>query len=480
MAGASIERLKHQLGLPAAPCRASLPLRACPCCMEEHRQRHGVASWRRSHQLPGSLFCAAHGLPLLKSKQRIDRLGKTQFILPDDPLVFEATSPALSNPKCAILLHRLAALNTHILNAQLPLSYRRELMPLVYRHGLKAHGMLTKGGHLRANEYLNWLHSHFAAVKHLKPFCYVLAGTHHHTLLRMVRKPRTDFHPFYHLLLIDAIFGGWNLFAEAYAWEACMESSTQEPPTVPKTPSIPAHIEAFAATAKANQEDSMARLADQCGLNIGTAMRWAGKLGLTTIQRRPKILHHELKNAVLDALRKGEPQRDIALKTGLSRATVDRVCQEQPGLNSLWKSANQEWKRTQAREAISNWLQTHPEATLADARAASPPGYCWLHRHDSEWLRATFPPKVREAAPRCSPNRLIVDWAARDEACFEQLSQLADTVIFASWERLKPGTLLRKLPALPFSPRLDRLPRSKALAAQILSDHIARRHSRRK
>lgn len=54
--GSRLEHFKHQLGLPPAPCRANLPLRACPECMEEDAESYGIASWRRSHQLPGSLF----------------------------------------------------------------------------------------------------------------------------------------------------------------------------------------------------------------------------------------------------------------------------------------------------------------------------------------------------------------------------------------------------------------------------------------
>lgn len=84
IAGPRVERLKHQLGLPPSPCRASLPLYACPQCMKEDLELYGIASWRRSHQLPGTLFCPIHALPLLEAKDHRNRRQQTVFVLPSE------------------------------------------------------------------------------------------------------------------------------------------------------------------------------------------------------------------------------------------------------------------------------------------------------------------------------------------------------------------------------------------------------------
>ncbi|MBX9849107.1 MAG: TniQ family protein [Rhodocyclaceae bacterium] len=115
MAGTSIARLKHALGLPASPCRARLSLRACPQCMDEDLGQHGITSWRRKHQLPGSLLCSLHAVPLLKSSLRIDRRGKSKFLLPEDAGVFERVESLQLNGDNVACLHRLAKLNTQIL-----------------------------------------------------------------------------------------------------------------------------------------------------------------------------------------------------------------------------------------------------------------------------------------------------------------------------------------------------------------------------
>lgn len=475
MAGIGIARLKHALGLPASLCRARLPLRACPECMEEDRELHGIASWQRKHQLPGSLFCSRHAAPLLESSLRIDRRGKTRFLLPEDIGVFKRAESSLLNSDATACLNQLANLNTHILERSLPQPYLRERIAMTYRHGLQANGLLTKGGSLRVQAYLNCLHSRFRSIQTLEPFCRALGEPHQATLLRMVRKPRSDFHPLYHSLLIDALFGGWEAFVAVYAWESGMSPAAVEYPSA--TPiAVPARISAFVAELnESGPERPILRLASQHGLDISTAIRWAGKLGISEIRRRPKVLHHALKTEVVKALLRGEPQRDIAQHTGLSRATIDRICQEEPERYAAWQAANKEWKRARAQADMLIYLAANPGATLADAHRASPSGYCWLRRHDAEWLRTVLPEKPRTATKRAHTRRFTVDWAVRDEQCFAQLCQLAATLTFEPGERLKPGTVLRKLPALPFSPRLERLPKSSALVDQILLEHIEKR-----
>lgn len=472
--GSPGKHFKHQLGLPPAPCRASLPFYACTHCMEEDSERYGIASWHRSHQLPGSLLCPIHAEPLLEVSSRLNPHSQGSFALPEDVRLFEPHASLLLDDRASTTLLRIARLNHDILQGLLPQPYQRALLPQVYRQGLRAHGLLTRGGLVRAQAYVRWIRDYFGSIRNVRPFCYVLSDVHEATLLRAVRKPREDLHPLYHALLIDAIFGGWECFVQAYAWEACMEG--QEAIPFPVVTNIPKHIGEFVKALEASApEMSIRSLARQHGMDIATGIRWAGKLGVPDLPRRPKVLHHALKNTVIEALLKGEAQRDVAKQTGLSRATVDRVCQERPGLHKAWRQANHERKRTDARNALLAYIHEHPTTTLADARLVSPPGYCWLRRHDPEWLQLALPKKVPAVTPRAVPNRSIVDWKARDHVCFEYLTRLASTVVFEPGERLKPGVLLGKLPTLPFLPRLERLPRSKALAEQILREQSAKR-----
>lgn len=59
--------LKYRLGLLTSRFRAHHPLKACPACMEEGRERHGWAYWHVAHQHPGVWACLIHGEPLRES-----------------------------------------------------------------------------------------------------------------------------------------------------------------------------------------------------------------------------------------------------------------------------------------------------------------------------------------------------------------------------------------------------------------------------
>ena len=474
--GGNISLLKRQLGLPASPSRASQPLRTCPQCLSEDEKAFGLASWRRAHQLPGSLVCSRHSISLVELSARVNRLDKGQYLLPAVACSGIGQLEIPNSVRAVEMLGQLAKLNETVLANCHSVEYSRDLMHQVYRFGLRAHGLLTPGGLVRAADFMGWLHSYYEPIKHLRPFTYALSGSHHETLLRMVRKPRLDFHPLYHVLLINAIFGGWDAFLQACHWEETMETGLAMESPAPEAVDLnmPGSVKAvISAYQTPDNVESIRDLAKRHRTTPSTAMRWAGRAGIVDLPKRPKVLHHELKSQVIEALIAGEPQREIAKRTGLSKATIDRVCQEHPERYAAWKTANHEWRRACARKSFLAYLASKPTATAAEIRSASPEGYCWLKRHDSAWLRAAMPATKRLAQPRGKSHhsRTIVDWAARDEECFRGLILVASTLVFEPWERIKPGALIRRIKNLSFSLRLDRLPKSRALATMILAQY---------
>ncbi len=84
MSGKEAERLKFYLGLPASPVDALLPLRHCPECALNDQKENGFAYWHREHQLPSSLVCPSHDVPLLQSGIRCDGTGWSCLHLPLD------------------------------------------------------------------------------------------------------------------------------------------------------------------------------------------------------------------------------------------------------------------------------------------------------------------------------------------------------------------------------------------------------------
>lgn len=198
-------------------------------------------------------------------------------------------------------------------------------------------------------------------------------------------------------------------------------------------------------------------------------MRWLSKLGWQNLPKRPKKLTPELRSKVSALLEQGLPLVHIEREVSLSKSTIDRLCSETPERLQRWKAANHEWKRRKYRQAFLNVLGSRTELTRKDAQKLEGAGYSWLHRHDRTWLSAylTICPVVLRRKPIYRRER--VNWLARDEECFQAIASLGRHIQLQSWERKKPQAILRRLPKLSFSPRLDRLPMSKIAISELLA-----------
>lgn len=316
MRGETVEPLKFVLGLPAGPSGASMPLCSCEDCIREDIDAHGFAYWHRRHQLPGVFVCPTHGHPLRRSKIRINGSGRSMLFLPNDGEIVATNTSGISDLQQP-MLQRISIISASALDAPLPGGYSPQVLLATYRHGLKQQGLLTKSGRVRATDYLKWLSDRFRSVADIDMFNRIINQANLEGMLRLVRKPRWNFHSTYHLLLIDALFGSWDRFSSVYAWEHQME--------------LP-------------------------------------------------LLRH-----------------------------------------------NKEWQANQV--STNNALRNKD---------------------------------VTNRRPR-------VNWVARDYECLNALKAIEATLRFESRERLKPMVVLRKIQSLSFSPRLERLPESRALVGKIIA-----------
>lgn len=478
MRGNSVERLKFALGLPPGPSGSSIPFVSCIECMREDIVDYGFAYWHRRHQLPGVYVCQKHGLPVQHSNIRLNGCGRMRLFLPDDAEI-EATCTSQEMGVQEAILHRVAVLSAATLDAPLSGGYSPQVLQATYQHGLKQQGFLSPGGRVRATEFVKWLRDRYCAIVDIPVFNRVAGEPFAEGMLRLVRKPRGNFHTLSHLLLIDALFGGWDAFISVYEWERQMELPLVLPDDAPmKENRVPCENEMLSeelARRHKNGDGSITALSKELGIDVGTAMRWLGKLGLIDVQRRPRILTTEIRLELIQSLKSGEPLHQIARSFALSRATIDRICNEQAGLQQEWRTANHERKRADARVALELTLQNNPKISLSELRRAKSGGYSWLSRHDKEWLRSRVPTRAVRHRNGVSKRLARVDWAARDRECVSALKSIEATIHFENWERLKPMVVLRKIPRISFAPRLDRLPESRALVMQILDGEETRR-----
>lgn len=481
MRGDTVEPLKFILGLPAGPSGASMPLCACEYCIRDDKDAHGFAYWHLQHQLPGVFMCANHGYPVFQSDIRINGCGRSSFFLPDDPELVSTKKPVISDMQKPVL-QRLSILSAAALNRALPGGYSPQVLLATYLHGLKQQGLLTRSGRVRVGEFIKWMRDQYHMIARLDPFNRIIDERHVEGMLRLVRKPRMPFHSVCHLLLIEALFGGWDKFTSVYEWEHQMElplifqedtcTEAEELHQVCENEAVVIEL----ARRHKNGDGSVTALSKELGIDVGTAIRWLGKLGLLEVSRRPHVVTHEIRAEIILSIKCGESFQEIAKTFSLSQATIDRICNEKPELHEMWRAARHERMRKAAREKFELLIMLSPNITRVELLRTKNSGYSWLSRHDKEWLKVRLPVRTAPRVRSFTKRRPCVDWVLRDQECLAAIKAIEATLRFETWERMRPRAVLRKIQNLSFSPRLDRLPESRARVMQILARAKNQRH----
>lgn len=471
MAGKTVHHLKFILGLPASPAGANYPLSYCKTCTEADIDRHGRAHWHRIHQLPASYLCPIHNETLLTSEIRLNGLGRSQLFLPGDrKLNVRATASNLA-PNALAILHRLSSLGAATLTKKLPGGFDGRSLQACYRFGLSQLGLLTPTGLTRATDFVSALTAHFQPISSISPFDRVIAASCAGTLLRLCRKPRNGVPTLTHLLLIDFLFGDWERFVAAYRLEnkspplEDIEVISLNQDKLPETELTTALNRI--ADGYRFKRGSLRALCAAEGVDINTAMRWIGRLGLTEIQRRPRSVTITVRRVAVSLLKAGHTLRDVCAQTSLSKATVDRILNDTSSLRTTWKASAMERRRKIERDRLDAFLTSNPDATMQVVRKTSGIGYSWLFRHDRQWLYSRVQ-KSTHSGRREYKSVPRVDWGARDAQCLAALQVVAESLEMTANEILKPPAILRRLPKLPFKPRLERLPESRKYIESLL------------
>lgn len=457
MSGSSVETLKFHLGLPPSNLNNYSPLKFCPECYFNDIALYGVAYWHRVHQLPSSYLCTKHGEVLQYQLSREDGRGRSLLVLPNDQHSHQILLP--ENGKT--ILVRLSVLSEKILQLRLPSSFNDLQLQHTYRHGLKQNGFLTKRGLIRASEFLGKFQNYYASIKYVEPYSEILSNHKIENLLKLLRKPRGNHHPAEHIVMIDFLFGSWELFASTYQWESQFQFDFQN------NNSISNQAEKSAVSGEINEivsrydnGESLSSLCREKGCDIGTVMRQINKQGLTSIKKRPKFLTREKVDAVLALLNQGKSIVEIMESSQLSKSSIDRICVENPGVWKTWKLAKNKRICDERRQLLENYLLMNKSASVSDVRTDFYKEFKWLSAHDTHWLNNFVIKLSKKQTKRTTPTPMPrVDWEARDQTCLKLLQKIGKPEL-ESWERKKPQAFLRRLPKLEFKPRLERLPKS--------------------
>lgn len=351
---------------------------------------------------------------------------------------------------------------------------------------MKQNGLLTPTGRVRATEFIDRIEKTYRPIANLPPFDRIINNRVVDGLLKLVRKPRSPANPVSHLLLINFLFGSWDLFTSVLTWEEhidrpLLSSDADSSPLAPPDLTPPPHLAGRLSSISQRLTSGNISLTKACkeeGVDIGTAMRWLGKLGYLRVSKRPKKLNEKLLTEAKELLGKGLPLVQICKQLGLSKASIDRICTDSPEQFNQWKIANLEWKRMKYRQAFLNAILANPELSRKELRKLNGAGFSWLYRHDQDWLTERLSTTKAISRPKKQfIRRARVDWNTRDQECCRALEQIGHDIQLESWERIKPLAIIRRLPKLSFTPRLDRLPCS-SIAITAMLNRVQRNHCR--
>jgi hypothetical protein len=75
--------LIQKVGIGQSGKHLPLPRRSCLSCMQQDKAEHGIAYWRRSHQLPGVHVCPIHGEPLVSVPLPKNQSRRSSYVWPE-------------------------------------------------------------------------------------------------------------------------------------------------------------------------------------------------------------------------------------------------------------------------------------------------------------------------------------------------------------------------------------------------------------
>jgi transposase len=458
----SVSNLKFRLGILTSRFRANHPLKACTSCMEKDRTKYGWPYWHMQHQYPGVWICPIHQLPLHESNLKANGVERFHWHVQNTTELRPWRQRSAALPRDSLeTLNLLANFVVELVDHRPVIRIDPTQLPRLYRAQLAQRNFLTRNGRLR----LTKIAAEFAAyVQRLRilpefealPFTVQEAYSQMSRLLRM---PRTGTHPLRHFVLMHWLFGDSKSFLDEY--EQLMpplpEGIRSRSHRSASLQTVLGHEERQLQLAKLIQTDgkSVTAAAATLGIDVATAMVWAAQQGIAT-PRRPKKLHAERRQALIENLRQGMDKREAAAAFDIAVTSVTQVLRSEVGLHKQWQQVRHQTALISARECWSSLVSQHEKLGVKFIRNLNPRVYAWLYRNDRSWLTE----HSAKRAVNSFPSNPRVRWDERDlilSAAVERAAlSLADP---AGKQKLKLWHLYQEIPELKAKlSALDRLP----------------------
>jgi hypothetical protein len=206
-------------------------------------------------------------------------------------------------------------------------------------------------------------------------------------------------------------------------------------------------------------------------IDVGTAMAWAAKEGMS-VPRRPSKLTGEIRSQVIIDLKKGADKVTVAAQAKVSVVTITKLLLSEVGLHAAWCQSRRKRDQAAARGVWRKLLLTHRGLGIKFMRSLEPAAYAWLYRNDRVWLDMRRP---NRQSSKTESGESRVMWDARDETLSEEIKRAALTLQMGSeTPRIKLWQIYQAVPALKAKlASLERLP----LTRRAIDNAMRRPHA---
>lgn len=305
---------KSRLGLLRSHCGALEQLAYCERCVDQSVVQFGHAYWQRSHLTAGVLVCTAHNLPL-------SFVASSELPWRDRALVMPegGSQKSLSVQQFDVL--RFIAFQA---NAILTDKTQTKIQHQHYCDVLSSAGLVTQKGRLRGRRLKARIQRWLEPVRQIRPFTNLLEA------LRVERNWATIAvaceggftHPIKHIVIWGAIQCEWRDLVNAASTPGHqLEFSLVRPSVVEITDE---ELRDILERAK-----SVSAAAKLLKCDVTTAVVHAVRLGVE-FTHRPKRITADVREKIVDDIRRNQKTSLIATKHKVSVTTVNRIRRSLP------------------------------------------------------------------------------------------------------------------------------------------------------
>lgn len=418
--GSRIDSLKYRLGLVSSGFGAEHPLKACPHCMRDDENAHGIAYWHLTHQYPGVLICPRHQAWLMASTKSRRWSGRFEWSLPTkDSLIEHVSSQELwSRPAFLTLANNVIDLAS----IGRVMSFESCAVAAAYRKAV-----LQKGGSALLLDRIEPLRRY-----HLFESLPANEKSAESFVNQFMRPPRRSIHPLKHLVLIDCLFDDLDTFLDAYNAE--MAKLGQQ---VASSPSPPPDGRVSFSSAEASAKNAL----------------------------RPKRIKGQLKEDLLLKLGQGVSKLELCKEFQITVSTINKLLRAHPATNAHAIEARQGREIAEHRAQWQYLHGLHPELGVQGLRNTIPSLYAWLYRNDKAWLKA----EGRTFAKPAQVDKPFVDWEARDFRLISMLRSACEAIVQLQRGPVTMASLYARVPMLSSClENRDRYPVSRAYLSWVL------------